>query len=319
MGAPEFWATAWAGVISGVVATLVSTVIIWLVGKFMPKKSAPPPSPSQAPPVPPPPLPSNSMFDNSASDGSIAIGQVSGGTVDARVDNRRKKVTKTTTTTTNISNGSSSGSASSSDGDWIWLGVAVLAILGAALVFVRWSEYAFLVSCALFGLTLGAFLGTLVWPLARKSWNPGATLLVVQSAFSTAAFVLIWVGVFNVEKGGWSLGTMRVAIEAATNGVPFAQLLSPILNALGAAGVQLALALLAAALSSVALTLFLGRSVVDWWKFLAAASGRVKKRHAKRYRRFAKPDGWAIVVMVVVPIVVAAIGIASAWAITIQA
>jgi len=144
-------------------------------------------------------------------------------------------------------------------------------------------------------------------------------LLAVQSVISTAAFVLIWLGIFNVEKGGWTLATMRVAVEAAAVGLPLSQLLSPILDALGSTGVQLAIALLAAALASVALALFLGKSVVEWWMYLAATAGKVKKRRAKRYRRFAKPDAWAVIASIVVPIIVAALGIVSAWAITIPA
>lgn len=306
---PEaFWGTAGAGIISGVAATLLSGGIIWLIA-YLRRNSG------RSNTAASPPAPSSGPTDGvTASSGSVAIGAVHGGRVNAEIKNVKKRK-KTVTSTTNVTNHSAGSSSSkSSDDDW-WVLPAALLIATAivALVFVRWSEYAFLGASILFGLALGGFLATTGWSIAQRTWTPGSALVVAQAAISTIAFICIWTGIQGADIEGWTLSSLRAAVAVATDAVEPSQWSTSIMNSIGGAGIRLAVPLFLAALASVGLACLLGLTMIDWWRYTAALGGRLKKKRAKRALRFAKVDGSAVAGRLVAPLLLAIAGIVAAW------
>ncbi|WP_417563382.1 hypothetical protein [Microbacterium sp.] len=234
--------------------------------------------------------------------------------VDNRVKNVKKKTSKSSTTNHITNNGSGTESTPPSETPaWLWVVLWVGGVIACAIFAVRWNEFVFLASSTLLGVTLGTLLGVLAWPLTRSQWNAASTLVVVEAGIASLSFVAIWVGIKNVVKAGWSLDSLRAAIMSATDGIPFTRAVTPVLDALGSDGVALAVQLLIASVVSIALPLALARSQYEWWMYLAAKAGRLRKKRAKKAVKFAKVDAWVVVRRLVLPALLAVVGVFGAW------
>lgn len=129
---------------------------------------------------------------------------------------------------------------------------------------------------------------------------------------------MIWTGIFNAVRGGWTLERLqKAAAETASSSLTSQEWF---FAALGMPGVTFALSLMAACIFGLLLALLLARSVFDWWCFLAAVAGRVRKsKRAKRFRKFAQPDGFAIVTRAVIPAFCAVFGALLSFAVLLPA
>lgn len=315
MTSEAFWATTGAGILSGVVATLVSGGLVWLAA-FIRQRRSGPTAPTAALSANGP-TPTNGTAAT-ATTGSIAVGNVRDGDVRAEIKNTKnvkKKTTKVTSTTNVTNHTSNGGTAQASDENW-WVAPAITLLVAAAasLFFVRWNDYAFLGASIIFGVAFGSFLGTTGWSVARHVWSPGATLVAIQAALAAAAFVAIWLGINTAVIDGWTLSSLRDAVAVATDTAVPSQWGTVVLDAIGGAGIRAALQLFLAAIASLALACFLAVTMIDWWRYLAALAGKIKKKKkAKRALRFERADGAAILGRIVPSLLLSTVGIVAAW------